>query len=321
MRATCSRLPIAYVEERTASSAVDLNLVSSVTLIERQHPGGDGTPILVDSGCGRDFEVSDSRAGWDVNLDADGRVVERHSALMCPYCGRIADHLSEPVAAVPVGEYVTGIRDEFLAQVVGDDLLAATPNEVRAMLWAGLPATNAERLFVRGVDEHGIPRIGQLPSGGADVGYAHVTEGAVALAAATAKTVIGAKAGSAAGLSWTYFNLAFDGVTASAIPVTVELCRCTFGANSPGTNSTGTTEQQEYGRVLAADWTGGRNWTTEPTTISVLGEGLLTPNGGLVMYDDPLGTEPDCALGEGFAIRLTAPAVVNVRGGQKLKRV
>ena len=55
------------------------------------------------------------------------------------------------------------------------------------------------------------------------------------------------------------------------------------------------------------------------TTITVIGEGLLSPNGGLVLYDDPLGKEPDCALSEGFVVRLTAPAVVNVRGTQKLR--
>jgi hypothetical protein len=52
----------------------------------------------------------------------------------------------------------------------------------------------------------------------------------------------------------------------------------------------------------------------------VIRERLLTPNGGLVIYDYPLGKEPDCALGEGFALRLTAPATVNVRASLGVSR-
>ena len=36
--------------------------------------------------------------------------------------------------------------------------------------------------------------------------------------------------------------------------------------------------------------------------------------------DAPLGTEADTALGEGFVIRCTAPATVNVRATMKVSR-
>lgn len=153
------------------------------------------------------------------------------------------------------------------------------------------------------------------------VGYACATEGAVALAAATAKTVIGVKAHANSGLQLKGLILGFDGVTASAVPVLIEVCYCTFGANAPGTNSTSTTPRQSYGRALTAGFTSGKTWTTEPTTITVLKELLLTPNSGAIAFQFPLGTEPDCALGEGFAIRCTAPAVVNVRGSLDVERV
>lgn len=143
--------------------------------------------------------------------------------------------------------------------------------------------------------------------------YTGITGGAVALAAATAKSIIGAKAHANSGLLLLHAEVAFDGVTASAIPVLVELCYCTFGANAPGTNSSSVTPAQKSGRVLTAGFTMGKTWTTEPTTITVVEERLLTPNGGLVIYDYPLGTEMDTALGEGFVIRCTAPAIVNVR--------
>jgi hypothetical protein len=34
---------------------------------------------------------------------------------------------------------------------------------------------------------------------------------------------------------------------------------------------------------------------------------------GLVVYDFPFGTTPDSAVSQGFVIRCTAPAAVNVR--------
>lgn len=147
----------------------------------------------------------------------------------------------------------------------------------------------------------------------AKAGYGIQTGGAVALAAATAKSILGVKSGAAFGLDPYYFEVGFDGVTASAVPVLVEFCYCTFATNAPGTNSTSVTPLQNYGRVLAHGTTAAKTWTAEPTVVSVIDEMLLTPNGGLVKYDWPLGRTPDCALAEGFVIRCTAPAIVNVR--------
>jgi hypothetical protein len=150
--------------------------------------------------------------------------------------------------------------------------------------------------------------------------YDAVTGGAVALSAATAKTILGWKAHANSGLLLVDWEVAFDGVTASAVPVLVEICYCTWGANSPGTNSTSVTPTQRGGRVLTVGATAGKTWTTEPTTLTVIRERLLTPNGGLVIYDYPLGKEPDTALAEGFAIRCTAPATVNVRASMGVSR-
>lgn len=155
----------------------------------------------------------------------------------------------------------------------------------------------------------------------AAVGYSCTTEGAVALSAATAKTVIGAKAHANSGLQLKGFTVALDGVTSSAVPVLVEVCYCTWGANSPGTNSTSTTPRQAYGRSLTAGFTSGKTWATEPTTLTVLKEFLLAPDKGLIAFQFPLGQEPDCALGEGFALRLTAPASVNTRASMDLERI
>lgn len=151
--------------------------------------------------------------------------------------------------------------------------------------------------------------------------YTGVTGGAVALAAATAKTILGAKAHANSGLLLKEAFVSFDGVTASAVPVLIEACYCTFATNVPGTNSTSVTPLQLSGRVLAAGFTMGKTWTAgnEPTVLSVGAEILIHPQAGIV-YQIPLGDEWDCALGEGFAIRVTAPAIVNVRATMKVSR-
>lgn len=150
--------------------------------------------------------------------------------------------------------------------------------------------------------------------------YSIVTGGAVALSAATAKTVLGAKAHANSGLLLKEAFVSFDGITAAAVPVLVELVYATFATNAPGTASTSVTPAQLSGRVLTAGFTAGKTWTTEPTVLTVLKEVLIHPSAGIV-YQIPLGDEPDTALGEGLAIRVTAPATVNVRGTMVVSRI
>lgn len=141
--------------------------------------------------------------------------------------------------------------------------------------------------------------------------YTAITGGAVATGT-SAKTILGWKAHANSGLLLLQYQVAFAG-TAANQPVLLEVCYSTWGANSPGTNSSSVTPLQASGRPMTVGATAGKTWTTEPTTLSVIEEKMLTPNGGLVIYDYPLQTEPDCALGEGFALRFTATVDVNVR--------
>lgn len=150
--------------------------------------------------------------------------------------------------------------------------------------------------------------------------YTAVTGGAVALAAATPKTVLGWQAHANSGLLLVKFRVSFDGNNPSASPVTVELCYCTWATNAPGTNSASVTPSQESGRAMAVGATAAKNWAAEPTSLTVLEEGSLTPASGYLLYDYPLGTELDAAPNEGFAIRCNAPATVNVRAVMKVSR-
>ena len=143
----------------------------------------------------------------------------------------------------------------------------------------------------------------------AKAGYSAATGAAVALAAATAKTVLAVTAPAQFGVDLKKLRVGFDGVTASAVPVLVELCYSTFA--TAGTSTAGTVHQT-YGRSITAGFTTAYNYTAEPTVLTTIDRWTLTPNGGLVIYDFPLGDTPDSAVSQGFALRLTAPAVVNV---------
>lgn len=154
----------------------------------------------------------------------------------------------------------------------------------------------------------------------AKAGYSCTTEGAVALSAATATSIIGVAGTADFGIDLKKYRVAFDGITASAVPALVELCYATFATNAPGTASTSVTVRQGYGRVLTAGATAAKTWTTEPTVLTVLESYLITPNGGTVIYDWPLGDTPDSAFSQGFVIRVNAPATVNVRGSLSWER-
>jgi hypothetical protein len=144
-------------------------------------------------------------------------------------------------------------------------------------------------------------------------GYSAPSAAVVALAAATAKSVIGVAAPAQFGVDLTKFRIAFDGATSTAVPVQIELCYATFATNGPGTNSTTITPQQVYGRAITAGFTAAANWTTEPTVLTVIDAWSLPAFNGTVIFDYPFATSPDSAVSNGFVIRCTAPAIVNCR--------
>lgn len=135
----------------------------------------------------------------------------------------------------------------------------------------------------------------------------------------TVKTVFGVKAHANSGLLLKEAWITFQGVSATGEPVLVELGYCTWATNSPGTNSTSETVLQTSGRVLTAGFTAGRNWTSEPTAITVPKPFFIHPQAGIV-YQIPMGDEWDSALAEGFVIRCTAAVAVDCRAGMAVSR-
>jgi hypothetical protein len=151
-------------------------------------------------------------------------------------------------------------------------------------------------------------------------GYSAPAATAAALAAATAKSIIGVAAPAQFGVDLTKIRVSFDGATSTAVPVRVELCQATFATNGPGTNSTSITPVQVYGRTITAGFTAASNWTAEPTVLTVIDAWTLAAYGGLVVYDIPFATTPDSAVSTGFVIRCTAPAIVNATGSMWFER-
>lgn len=157
----------------------------------------------------------------------------------------------------------------------------------------------------------------------AKAGYWVGTSSAVALSAATAKTVLMVICPSSFGVDLKKLRVEFDGVTASAVPALVELVTSTNATNStPGTNNTSETANivQKYGRSITTGFTAFSASTSEPTVLTVIERFLLTPCGGTLFYDFPLGDTPDTAVSAGIGLRITAPATVNARASMDFER-
>jgi hypothetical protein len=151
----------------------------------------------------------------------------------------------------------------------------------------------------------------------AKAGYTVTTGGEVSLSAATAKTVLNVIAPATFGIDLRSVEIAFDGVTASNEPVLVEICSSTQA--TAGTNSAAT-PVQVYGRAITTGFTAAKNYSAEPTVLTVIDEFSLSPNGGLVIRDWPLGEGFDQDVSKGLAIRITAPQTVSVRATMKFER-
>lgn len=131
---------------------------------------------------------------------------------------------------------------------------------------------------------------------------------AVALTAATAKTVAMLTAATNQCIRIKEIRVTFDGATSTAVPVLVELGR----PSSAGTFTASTPLKRDTARAETIQSTGGINASAEPTWTSVVHESLYIPAyGGVYHYIVPFDSPIIIAGGARFAVRLTAPAGVN----------
>lgn len=140
-------------------------------------------------------------------------------------------------------------------------------------------------------------------------GYTAHTNGDVALSAATAKTVVSVINAANSLIRIVEIGVSFDGTSATAEPVTVELC---YSTQATAGTSTSHTITQVRGPTRTVQATAARNYTAEPTSLTVWKSWLVHPTSGLVVQF-PLGREPECTVtSDALLLRCTAPAAVNV---------
>ncbi|QSI49994.1 hypothetical protein [Thermobispora bispora] len=148
--------------------------------------------------------------------------------------------------------------------------------------------------------------------------YAVSTTGAVQLTASTTTAVLGVRAPESFGLDLKKLRVGFGGT--SGAPATVGLYLCTFATNPPGTASTTVTPVQVAGRQITAGFTAAQEWTATPGALTQIEAFPISPNGGLLVYDIPLGDTPDCAPGQGFVLLMNSPAAVGVWASMWVER-
>lgn len=139
-------------------------------------------------------------------------------------------------------------------------------------------------------------------------GYTVETNGDIALVAATAKTILSIVGGV---FRVVEFSVSFDGTSVTAEPVTVELC---YSDETSAGTSTAHTIQQIRGPTRTVQASGKRNFTAEPTVLTVRKRWLIHPQSGLTI-PSPLGRECEQISGatDAIVLRCTAPAAVNVQ--------
>jgi hypothetical protein len=142
-------------------------------------------------------------------------------------------------------------------------------------------------------------------------GYTVESNGDIALSAATAKTVLAVINAANSLIRIVEFAACFDGIAGTGEPVTVELC---YSTQAGAGTTTAHTILQCRGPTRTVQATGARNYTVEPTTLTVWKRWLVHPQTGICIQF-PLGREPECVVtADAICLRCTAPAAVNFQG-------
>jgi hypothetical protein len=145
----------------------------------------------------------------------------------------------------------------------------------------------------------------------APVAFRAVTGADVALTAATAKTVLSCIAAASRILLLTELGISFDATATGNEAVLVELCKCDQA--TAGTSTSVTPVQVRGDPSYTAAFTAAKNFTAEPTAITVVSEYLVEPKSGLLVVQFPLGREVWSDIADALLLRCTAPNAVNAR--------
>lgn len=131
---------------------------------------------------------------------------------------------------------------------------------------------------------------------------------AVALAAATVKTVLQLNAPANQRIKIQRVGIFFDGASTTAVPVLTRL----IVATTAGTNTALTLNKQVSSDSETIQTTAGENASAEPTKTTLLDQWLIHPQQGLdITY--AFGQEKIIVGGGRVALDVNAPAAVNCR--------
>jgi hypothetical protein len=148
----------------------------------------------------------------------------------------------------------------------------------------------------------------------------YVTRNTVFAAAAGAKTVLKLVTPTTFNIKIHELKLSMDGVTASAVPATLE-----WGTSDETTAGTGggtAVTTQVKGRAQAHGLTVTQNHTAEGTTYTIH-EGIFVPQFmGILVLQNPLGLENESPgdAADSFLVRINVSANVNVLCSVKWSR-
>lgn len=167
-------------------------------------------------------------------------------------------------------------------------------------------------------------RYGIPPIRGASVNAAYGLVNAPFAATAGAKTVLNAIAPAGHGLALTEFILSADGVTSSAVPLTLDVCQSTQA--TAGTSAGAATITQVRGRATGGSApTSGTNYTAEPTALTAIKKLYVPQFNGLLIYQFPLGREVESDSSGGtvkaLALRANVSANVNLLASMEVEAV
>ena len=139
--------------------------------------------------------------------------------------------------------------------------------------------------------------------------------GDVALVAATAKTVLSLITGATRRAKLKELTLAFSSVTSTDVPVLIELVQ--FDTDGTGTTVTPAAVDRADPAAIS---TAKSDYSAEPTTNPVvLWETRMTPIGGTLILQTPLGDEFKFLVSKTHALRITAPQGQTVRAVLKIE--
>lgn len=133
----------------------------------------------------------------------------------------------------------------------------------------------------------------------------------VALVAATAKTVLQLATAATRKLWVKEVQISFKSVTATDVPVLVQLRRqSTVGTMTAIVTANIAPDVEGHpGAITAAN----ENATVEPTTGVIVKEWYITPIGGVLVYQLPLGDEVEMAVSSMLGLVVTAPQAETCR--------